>query len=122
MEACSCELGPYDVTGDTGGNTLKYNPQNPIDVTLRGVIMGVSLIYDAKADMYSLDQTDKDDLDKLIETSRNASQSGTKQTKRHCHRNENMEDDGRRVTVITPRHVAEGRRSTRQQKAVTYDH
>ncbi len=59
--------------------------------------MGVSLIYDAKADMYSLDQTAKDDLDKLIETSRNASQSGTKQTKRH--QNENMEDKGGRVTV-----------------------
>ncbi len=62
--------------------------------------------------MYSLDQTDKDDLDKLIATSGNASQSGTKQTKHH--RNENMEDEGRRVTVVTPRHVAEGRRSTRQ--------
>ncbi len=45
-------VGPYDVTGDTGGDTLKYNPQNPIDVALQGVIMWVSLIYDAKADMH----------------------------------------------------------------------
>jgi hypothetical protein len=112
-------VAPYDPEGEH----FMYKPQNAMDFTVWNVLMGVSLTYSQDNESYHLDASDRAEVQVLLDAEITRQQRIAGQPRRH--REENMTDDGRRVTEVTPQLIGDGlnttRRSIRKRKTISYE-
>lgn len=99
---------------------FKYLPGNTRDFTVYSVIMGVKLsIQDNEC--YTLDEQDCQELEAFLQ-SQAAPTRINRNTETHNRREQDIADDGRRVTIVEPTDLlSDNRRSRRRRRHIDFE-